>query len=91
METLKEMRLRCGYSRPQVANKLNVSDTAIAHWEAEDWTPSTKYHKTLARIYGVPLDEFRAMIDASKSRKKLAKLYGCSVEDLVAGQSLGKE
>ena len=44
METLKEMRLRCGYSRPQVANKLNVSDTAIAHWEAEDWTPSTKYH-----------------------------------------------
>lgn len=69
METLKEMRLRCGYSRPQVANKLNVSDTAIAHWEAEDWTPSAKYHKPLARIYGVPLDEFRAVIDATKSHK----------------------
>lgn len=70
METLKEMRLRCGYSRPQVANKLNVSDTAVAHWEAEDWTPSTKYHKPLARIYGVPLEDFRATIAAAKSRKK---------------------
>lgn len=28
---------------------------------------------------------------ARKHHKKLAKLYGCSVEDLVAGQSLGKE
>lgn len=72
METLKEMRLRCGYSRPQVANKLNVSDTAIAHWEAEDWTPSEKYHKPLARIYGVPLEDFRATIAAAKSRKKEA-------------------
>lgn len=70
METLKEMRLRCGYSRQQVANKLNVSDTAIAHWEAEDWTPSTKYHKTLARIYGVPLDVFRATIEETKKRKQ---------------------
>ena len=68
METLKEMRLRCGYSRPQVANKLNVSDTAIAHWEAEDWTPST--NKTLARIYGVPLDVFRATIEETKKRKQ---------------------
>ena len=72
METLKEMRLRCGYSRPQVANKLNVSDTAIAHWEAEDWTPSEKYHKPLARIYGVPLEDFRATIAAAKIRKKEA-------------------
>ncbi len=72
METLKEMRLRCGYSRPQVANKLNVSDTAIAHWEAEDWMPSEKYHKPLARIYGVPLEDFRATIAAAKSRKKEA-------------------
>lgn len=70
METLKEMRLRCGYSRPQVANKLNVSDTAIAHWEAEDWTPSEKYHKPLARIYGVPLESFRAVIEETKKRKE---------------------
>ena len=70
METLKEMRLRCCYSRPQVANKLNVSDTAIAHWEAEDWTPSEKYHKLLARIYGVPLERFRATIEEMKKRKK---------------------
>ena len=70
METLKEMRLRCGYSRPQVANKLNVSDTAIAHWEAEDWTPSTKYHKALERIYGVSLDVFRATIGETKKRKQ---------------------
>ena len=71
VETLKEMRLRCGYSRPQVANKLNVSDTAVAHWEAEDWTPSTKYHKPLARIYGVPLDVFRATIEETKKRKQV--------------------
>lgn len=69
MESLKEMRLRSGYSRPQVANKLNVSDTAIAHWEAEDWTPSEKYHKPLARIYGVPLADLRAVIEAAKRRK----------------------
>lgn len=54
---LKELRERSNLTRAQVAKKLNVDLSCVTHWELGDWRPARKYHKKLARMYGVTVDE----------------------------------
>lgn len=51
--TMRELRERSGLTREQVAKKLNVDLSCVTHWELGDWRPSRKYHKKLAKMYGV--------------------------------------
>lgn len=55
--TLRELRERSGLTRAQVAKKLNVGLSCVTHWELGDWRPLRKYHKKLAKMYGVTVDE----------------------------------
>lgn len=55
--TLRELRERSGLTRAQVAKKLNVNLSCVTHWELGDWRPLRKYHKKLAKMYGVTVDE----------------------------------
>ena len=55
--TLRELRERSGLTRAQVAKKLNVDLSCVTHWELGDWRPLRKYHKKLAKMYGVTVDE----------------------------------
>lgn len=55
--TLRELRERSGLTRAQVAKKLNVDLSCVTHWELGDWRPARKYHKKLAKMYGVTVDE----------------------------------
>ena len=55
--TLRELRERSGPTRAQVAKKLNVDLSCVTHWELGDWRPLRKYHKKLAKMYGVTVDE----------------------------------
>lgn len=50
---LRELRERSSLTRAQVAKKLNVDLSCVTHWELGDWRPARKYHKKLARMYGV--------------------------------------
>ena len=54
---LKELRERSSLTRAQVAKKLNVDLSCVTHWELGDWRPARKYHKKLARMYGVTVAE----------------------------------
>ena len=54
---LKELRERSGLTRAQVAKKLNVDLSCVTHWVLGDWRPARKYHKKLARMYGVTVAE----------------------------------
>ena len=40
-------------------------------WELGDWRPARKYHKKLARMYGVTVDELLSD-DSSTNREKEA-------------------
>lgn len=51
--TLRELRELSGLTRAQVAKKLNVDLSCVTHWDLGDWRPARKYHKKLARMYGV--------------------------------------
>ena len=56
--TLEERRIASGLRQTDVAEKLEVVQTAVSKWERGVNTPLEKY------------------------RKKLAKLYKCSVDDI---------
>lgn len=55
--TLKELRERTGLTQAQVAKKMFVCQSCVSHWESGDWGLSRKYHKKLAKLYGVSVEE----------------------------------
>ena len=57
MQTMKELRLAAGLRQIDVAKKLDVDQGAVSKWESGETRPSRKYHKKLARLYGVKVEE----------------------------------
>ena len=55
--TLRELRIAAGLMQSEVAKKLNVTIIAVSNWENGKNGISRKYHKKLARMYGVTVDE----------------------------------
>ena len=54
---LREYRERVGLRQIDVAKKLNVDQAAVSKWESGENRISRKYHKKLAKLYGVTVDE----------------------------------
>lgn len=67
---LKELRERSNLTRAQVAKKLNVDLSCVTHWELGDWRPARKYHKKLARMYGVTVDELLSEDSSTNGEKE---------------------
>lgn len=62
---LREYRENAGLRQVDVAKKLNVDQTAISKWESGDNRISRKYHKKLAKLYGVTVDELLSEAEES--------------------------
>lgn len=54
--SLKELRERAHLRQVDVAKRLNVDQAAVSKWETGETKPSRKYHKKLAKLYGVTVD-----------------------------------
>lgn len=54
---LKFLRERANMSQEQVARKLDVDQSAVSKWETGVYRPLRKYHKKLAKLYGVSVDD----------------------------------
>lgn len=50
---LRDLRERSGLTQAEVAERLNVDQSAVSHWEQGDFRPSKKYHKQLAAMYNI--------------------------------------
>lgn len=57
---LREYRERAGLRQIDVAKKMNVDQAAVSKWENGENRISRKYHKRLARLYGVTVDDLLA-------------------------------
>ena len=68
--TLKELRERATLTQAQVAKKMFVDQSCVSHWEAGDWKPARKYHKKLAKLYGVTESEIKALADVIAAANK---------------------
>lgn len=62
---LREYRERAGLRQIDVAKKMNVDQAAVSKWESGENRISRKYHKKLARLYGVTVDALLADDDAT--------------------------
>lgn len=54
---LYELRKKNGYSQETLAEKLGISRQSISKWERAESSPDTDNLITLAKLYGVSLDE----------------------------------
>ena len=55
---LKELRKSCGYSQEFVASHLNITRQTYSHYETGRISPPVNSLYNLARLYGVPAEEF---------------------------------
>lgn len=67
--TLKELRLAAGLQQADVAKRLHVTETAVSNWELGKNAISRKYHKKLAKLYGVTDEEIIAAIRAAQEAR----------------------
>ena len=57
IENLSTLRKKHGFTQEQVAEKVGVSRQAVAKWESGDTVPDIMNCVSLARLYGVSLDD----------------------------------
>lgn len=56
-ETIKEQRTRCKMTQEFVAESIGVSRQAVSKWESGASDPSTSNLFSLAKLFGVPVEE----------------------------------
>lgn len=74
---LYELRKKAGYSQEELAEKLNVSRQAVSKWECGESLPDTDNLITIARLYGVSLDELVG--NAANDGGQAAVADGCAL------------
>ncbi len=62
-ERIKYLRLERGYSQPQLALLLGVSNAVISFWENDVNEPKASYIKALAQILSVSADYLLGLND----------------------------
>lgn len=55
-ERLKELRFAKGLSQQELADRLNVSKSAVSLWELGTRTPTVEGMQSIARYFGVTVD-----------------------------------
>lgn len=58
--SLREYREKAGLRQIDVAKKMNVDQAAVSKWESGENRISKKYHKRLARLYGITVEQLLA-------------------------------
>lgn len=58
--SLREYREKAGLRQVDVAKKMHVDQGAVSKWETGENGISRKYHKKLAKLYGVTVEQLLA-------------------------------
>ena len=68
--TLKELRANAGLRQVDVSKKMRTTIIAVSNWELGKNGIAQKYHKKLARLYGVTVadieDAVRCTVEATE-------------------------
>lgn len=70
MPRLREYRERVGLRQVDVAKKMDVDQAAVSKWESGENRISRKYHKKLAKLYSVTVDELLSEDSDTKREKE---------------------
>lgn len=66
---LYELRKKSGMSQEELAERLGVSRQAVSKWECGESLPDTDNLITIAKLYGVSLDELVGNVPAESAEK----------------------
>lgn len=61
-EYLKELRKSCRYSQEYVASHLNITRQTYSHYETGRITPPVNSLYNLAKLYGIPVENFLELV-----------------------------
>lgn len=78
---IQEARKKKGYTQIQLAEKLNVSNKAISHWEKGRYYPDYEYFNDIAKVLDINLNEY--LKKESISKKKTIKIIVNIVLSLI--------
>lgn len=56
-ENIKSCREKMGCSQAELAERVDVTQSAISRWEHGDCVPVKKYQRKLAEIFGCSIEE----------------------------------
>lgn len=70
MPRLREYRERAGLRQVDVAKKMDVDQAAVSKWESGENRISRKYHKKLAKLYSVTVDELLSEDTSTNGEKE---------------------
>lgn len=56
-DKIKNARNRAGFSQQELADRLHVSRSAVAKWEADKGLPDIENLKAIAKLFGMTVDE----------------------------------
>lgn len=71
--TLREMRTNAKLLQETVALRMDVDQAAVSKWDTGETKPSRKYHKKLAKLYGVSVEELLDGIAETKAEREKKK------------------
>lgn len=69
-ERIKQLRSEKGFSQEKLAEKLNVSRSAVAKWEADGGVPEIDNLRQLSSVFDISIDELVGNADRPQNRKK---------------------
>lgn len=87
-EKIKKARKECGLSQEQLAEKMSLSRSAIAKWEAGNGLPDVDNLKTLARLLNVSVDY---LLDDTGKMDELVLRESYQLSDYGAGSKKKKK
>ncbi|MCL2566349.1 MAG: helix-turn-helix domain-containing protein [Defluviitaleaceae bacterium] len=72
-QRIKQLRLENNLSQQAIAQKLNLTQQAIAKWEGGDSKPDSDNINELARLFGVTTDYLLGLEEFSQKKEPLEK------------------
>ena len=72
MLDIKTHRKRVGMTQAQLAKKMNVTQSAVSWWESGRWEPCRKYHKKLAKLFGITVEELLGKEDGNEEKRTVS-------------------
>lgn len=67
MRTIRELREAAGLTQVQLAQKVGVTPSAVYNWERGRNEPKASEVRSMARLFGVSMDEVAFEAEAAKS------------------------
>jgi transcriptional regulator with XRE-family HTH domain len=66
-QTIRQLRKSADLTQRQLAEAMGVNHMSIYHWESGRNEPSARQLKTLADVFGVPMEAIAFEKDAAKA------------------------